>query len=61
MECETGKDCYEEATNLILEEEKVLELIRVLMDDDPEGALDFLKTHFNSRERLATFSKAAER
>ena len=39
------------AVNLILEEEDILELIRILMDDDAEGALAFLKTHFKGKAR----------
>jgi len=39
------------AMNLILEEEELIELIRILMDDDAEGALAFLKTHFKGTAR----------
>lgn len=39
------------AVNLVLEEEEILELIRILMDDDTEGALVFLKTHFKGKAR----------
>ena len=39
------------AVNLVLEEEEILELIRILMDDDAEGALAFLKTHFKGKTR----------
>jgi len=37
--------------NLVLEEEEILELIRILMDDDAEGALVFLKKHFKGKAR----------
>ncbi len=37
--------------HLILEEEDTLELMRILMDDDAEGALDFLKKHFKGKAR----------
>jgi hypothetical protein len=39
------------AVNLVLEEEEILELIRILMDDDAEGALVFLKKHFKGKAR----------
>jgi len=39
------------ALHLILEDEDLLELIRILMDDDAEGALAFLKTHFKGKAR----------
>ncbi len=39
------------AISLILEDEAVVELIRILMDDDTEGALAFLKTHFKGKAR----------
>ena len=39
------------AVNLVLEEEEILELIRILMDDDEKGALVFLKTHFKGTAR----------
>lgn len=35
--------------HLSLEEAEVIELIRILIDDDPEGALLFLKTHFRGK------------
>jgi len=39
------------AMNLILEEEEIIELIRILLDDDAEGALAWLKTHFKGKAR----------
>lgn len=39
------------AVNLVLEEEDILELIRVLMDDDAEGALAYLRRHFKGKAR----------
>ena len=39
------------SVNLVLEEEEILELIRILMDHDAEGALAFLKTHFKGKAR----------
>ena len=37
--------------NLVLEEEEIIELIRVLMDDDAGGALAWLKAHFKGKAR----------
>lgn len=37
--------------NLVLEEADILELMRILMDDDADGALAFLKTHFKGKAR----------
>jgi len=37
--------------NLILEDQDVIELLRILIDDDAESALVFLKTHFNGKAR----------
>jgi hypothetical protein len=39
------------ALNLGLENEDIIELMRILMDDDAEGALVFLKTHFKGKAR----------
>ncbi len=39
------------AMNLVLEEADLVELIRILMDDDAEGALAFLKQHFKGKAR----------
>lgn len=39
------------ATSLVLEDEEIIELIRILMDDDAEGALAWLKTHFKGKAR----------
>lgn len=36
---------------LVMEEQDLIELIRVLLDDDPEGALAFLKVHFKGKAR----------
>ncbi len=37
--------------NLVLEDDEIIDLIRILMDDDAEGALVFLKTHFKGKAR----------
>jgi len=34
-----------------LEDEEIIELMRILMDDDAEGALAFLKNHFKGKAR----------
>jgi hypothetical protein len=39
------------AIGLVLDEAELVELIRVLMDDDAEGALDFLRVHFQGKAR----------
>lgn len=39
------------ATGLVLEDEEIIELIRILMDDDADGALAWLKTHFKGKAR----------
>ena len=36
---------------LILDDDQILELIRILVDEDDEGALQFLKTHFKGKAR----------
>ena len=37
--------------SLVLEEGDLLELMRILIDDDAGGALDFLKAHFKGKAR----------
>ncbi len=37
--------------NLALEDVEIIELIRVLLDDDAEGALAFLKQHIKGKAR----------
>ena len=37
--------------NLILEDEDIIELMRILMDSDAEGALKFLRQHFKGKAR----------
>jgi hypothetical protein len=39
------------ALSLALEDDEVIELIRILMDDDADAALAFLKTHFKGKAR----------
>jgi hypothetical protein len=37
--------------NLVLDDEQIVELIRVLIDNDAEDALAFLKVHFKGKVR----------
>jgi hypothetical protein len=37
--------------NLVLEDAQIVELIRILLDDDADDALKFLKTHFKGKAR----------
>jgi hypothetical protein len=37
--------------NLILADEDIIELMRILMDSDAEGALEFLRQHFKGKAR----------
>lgn len=39
------------AINLVLEDEDIIELMRILIDEDTDGALAFLKTHFKGKAR----------
>ncbi len=39
------------ALNLVVDDADLIELIRILMDDDADGALAFLKTHFKGKAR----------
>lgn len=37
--------------SLILEDEELIELMRILVDEDADGALIFLKQHFKGKAR----------
>jgi hypothetical protein len=39
------------AINLALDDEEIIEVIRILMDDDADEALAFLKRHFRGKAR----------
>jgi hypothetical protein len=39
------------ALSAILEEAELIELTRILMDDDAEGALAFLRRHFKGKAK----------
>ena len=47
------------ALTIALEDKEVIELMRILMDSDAEGALEFLREHFKGKR--ATCLKAAEK
>ena len=36
---------------LVLEDEELIDLLRIMIDDDAEGALAFLKIHFKGKIR----------
>jgi len=37
--------------NLILEDEDIIEFMRILIDSDAKGALEFLRQHFKGKAR----------
>jgi len=37
--------------SIVVEDQDVIELMRILMDDDAESALAFLKVHFKGKAR----------
>lgn len=37
--------------NIVLEDRQIVDLIRILIDDDEQDALVFLKTHFKGKAR----------
>jgi hypothetical protein len=37
--------------NIVLEDEQIVELMRILIDDNAEDALIFLKRHFKGKAR----------
>jgi len=39
------------ALSVVLEDTEVIELTRILMDDDAEAALSFLKRHFKGKAK----------
>lgn len=39
------------AIHLVLDEEDIIELMRILLDEDAEGALVYLKKHFKGKVR----------
>lgn len=39
------------AINLVFEDEDIIELMRILIDEDTDSALTFLKAHFRGKAR----------
>jgi hypothetical protein len=39
------------ALSLVIDEDDLIELVRIQMDDDADGALAFLNTHFRGKAR----------
>ena len=39
------------ALSLVLQDDEIIELIRILLDDDADSALVFLRTHFKGKAR----------
>ncbi|MBE0684318.1 MAG: hypothetical protein IH589_20630 [Anaerolineales bacterium] len=39
------------ALSIVLEDQDIIELMRILMDEDAEAALTFLKKHFKGKAR----------
>ena len=37
--------------NVVLEDQQIIELMRILIDDDAKDALKFLKVHFKGKAR----------
>jgi hypothetical protein len=46
-----GHAIVKKPLTLVLEDEDIIELMRILMDSDAEGALDFLRKHFKGKAR----------
>lgn len=46
-----GEADMKKGFNLVLEESELIELIRILLDEDGEGALVFLKKHLKGKAR----------
>jgi hypothetical protein len=46
-----GRAAVKKSLNLILEDDDILELMRILMDSDAEAALEFLRMHFKGKAR----------
>jgi hypothetical protein len=44
-------DEMKKTLQVALEDREIIELMRILLDEDAEGALDFLKSHFKGKAR----------
>ena len=51
MDNAKGQAAMKKSLNLILEDEDIIELMRILMDSNTEGALEFLRQHFKGKVR----------
>lgn len=45
------KQIMKKNLSIVLEDEEILELMRILMDDDARAGLAFLKKHFKGKAR----------
>jgi hypothetical protein len=46
-----GHVFMKKSLNLVLEDQDIIELMRILMDSDAEGSLEFLRKHFKGKAR----------
>jgi hypothetical protein len=46
-----SEPAMKENLSVVMGDEDIIELMRILMDDDAEGALTFLKKHFKGKAR----------
>ena len=46
-----GEQEVKKSLQIVVEDQDLIELMRVLMDDDAEGALAFLEAHFKGKAR----------
>jgi hypothetical protein len=46
-----GAVSMKKTLQVTLEDENIIELMRILLDEDAEGALNFLKTHYKGKAR----------
>jgi len=46
-----GPAGVKKSLSLVVEDEDLIELMRILLDDDAEGALEFLRKHFKGKAR----------
>lgn len=45
------RSTMKKSLSVVLEDQDILDLMRLLMDDDADGALAFLKQHFKGKAR----------
>jgi hypothetical protein len=51
LQFSAGVQAMKKAVNLVLEDTDIIELMRILMDEDAEAALAFLKLHLKGKLR----------